>query len=90
MFIDGLWGSVCGDGWGSRSGDVVCHQLGYLRSREVRRDTWFGEGSGPVWVEGVVCDGSEGVLSECSHGAYGNNFCNHNRDIEIKCTGMFN
>ena len=26
---DGIWGRVCGDGWGNIDASVTCRQLGY-------------------------------------------------------------
>jgi len=35
---DGVWGTVCGHGFGDDAGDVACRQLGYLRAKDVLRN----------------------------------------------------
>ncbi len=46
VFVNGVWGSVCGDGWSLPEADVVCRELGYSRAQTVLDNAWFGEGSG--------------------------------------------
>ena len=29
MCINGVWGTVCDNGWGANQAYAVCHQLGY-------------------------------------------------------------
>ena len=42
-------------------------------------------GSGHIWLSGLVCNGSESVLSDCSHSGWGNNSCSHTDDVSISC-----
>lgn len=56
--------------------------------------SYFGGGSGRVWLNNVDCDGSESVLLAC-HGTnsqpmqWGNHNCgsSHNKDAGVFCLG---
>ena len=62
------WGTVCDDYWTNDDADVACMALGYegaepdagrfLRSR-------FGAGTGPIWLDDMLCEGDEAGLLDC-------------------------
>ena len=53
---------------------------------EIIRNT-FGEGTGPIWLEGVSCSGREKSLADCPHPGWGQHNCYHYEDVAIRCTG---
>lgn len=48
----------------------------------------FGEGSGPIFLSSLVCDGTEASLFECpAFAEIGIHNCLHNQDVGVTCTG---
>lgn len=45
----------------------------------------FGEGSGPVWLDYVNCEGSEARIEECEISSWGSSSCDHSHDLSISC-----
>ena len=45
----------------------------------------FGEGSGPIHLDNVECDGSEPTISHCDSNAWGEENCNHYEDASVTC-----
>ena len=96
IFHAGVWGTVCDDGWYEDEAQTVCRQLGYGGGLSVGgRDLdarFFGEGSGPIWLDEVDCPAGEvdrgGVssLSSCGHDSWGRNNCDHDEDAGVICT----
>lgn len=92
MFHDGRWGTVCDDYWTDDESGVACRQLGYPGAesntgRFLRAH--FGQGTGPIWLDNVLCEGHEGRLIDCpriSEGkAVGGHNCTHEEDVGIRC-----
>ena len=83
---NGEWGTVCDDGWSYRSAYVVCKQLGFgTYGSSYRR---FGQGTGPIWLDYVICTGSETTLTSCGHlGFKVIRSCSHYEDIGVRCYG---
>ena len=46
-----------------------------------------GPGTGPVWLQNLMCTGSEQQLFNCSVMATPNEYCNHYNDAGVQCTG---
>uniref|UniRef100_A0A4W3GFM6 Soluble scavenger receptor cysteine-rich domain-containing protein SSC5D n=1 Tax=Callorhinchus milii TaxID=7868 RepID=A0A4W3GFM6_CALMI len=81
------WGSVCGDHWGTEEANVVCRLLNCGEATSATGNATFGQGTGPVWVSDVRCEGSEAALDQCPAKPYGNNNCSHSQDASVTCSG---
>ena len=82
----GIWGTICDDGWDDTDATVVCKELNFLNGIATN-ETQFGSGAtGPVWLRQVNCTGSESKLSHCMHPGAGNiGNCSHIQDVGVKC-----
>ena len=81
-------GTVCDDGWDDTDAGVVCRQLGYGSSGTAVYGAGFGQGSGPIWLDNVLCSGNEITVASCGH--YGIGFtrnCSHSEDAGVRCYG---
>uniref|UniRef100_A0A8C8ANI3 Soluble scavenger receptor cysteine-rich domain-containing protein SSC5D n=1 Tax=Otus sunia TaxID=257818 RepID=A0A8C8ANI3_9STRI len=86
VFHNHQWGTVCDDGWDLNDAAVVCRQLGCGTAMSAPGLSGFGEGSGPIWLDGVSCLGTEATLTECSFKPWGNHACNHVEDASVVCS----
>ena len=92
IFHAGRWGTVCDDYWTDKDSDVACRQLGYPGAeRETGRflRAHFGQGSGPIWLDNVLCGGDEGRLIDCPRifegETIGGHNCTHEEDVGVRC-----
>eukprot|EP00057_Strongylocentrotus_purpuratus_P024066 XP_011678540.1 PREDICTED: neurotrypsin-like [Strongylocentrotus purpuratus] len=83
IYHNGQWGTVCDDNWDFTDADVACRQLGYP-GVAVLIDG--GTGLGPIWLDEVICLGSELRLSSCLHSGWGVNNCGHSEDAGVRCS----
>ncbi|XP_060758919.1 scavenger receptor cysteine-rich type 1 protein M130-like [Neoarius graeffei] len=83
---DGQWGTVCGDDWDLDDAAVVCGELGCGGPVNATQNSDFGAGSGPIWLVGVQCRGSESTLKNCRSDGRGD-YCGHGRDAGVTCSG---
>ncbi|XP_074786440.1 scavenger receptor cysteine-rich type 1 protein M130-like [Athene noctua] len=86
IYYQGVWGTVCDDGWDLSDAAVVCHQLGCGGAVEAAGSARFGEGSGQIWLAAVNCSGAEAALWDCPAGAWGQHDCGHKEDAGVICS----
>ena len=46
----------------------------------------YGEGSGPIWMNEVQCNGKESSLQYCPFNSCGDMICTHSQDVGVNCT----
>ena len=82
----GVWGTICDDGWDDIDATIVCTQLGLLNGTTTPQSQ-FGSGTGPVWLSQVACLGNESKLSHCMHNGAGNvGNCSHAQNVGVQCS----
>ena len=86
MRRNGIWGTVCDDRWDYYDASVVCRQLGYTGTgHESFGFAYFGQGSGPIFMDEVSCFGSETSLDQCIFGGWNYHDCSHFEDAGVRC-----
>ena len=45
----------------------------------------FGQGTGPIFLENLLCSGTESRLVDCAHNGIGNHNCDHREDAGVRC-----
>ena len=88
VYINGEWGTVCGESWDPLDSKVVCRQLGYKGVNHTFSDTSqhnFGAGTGQSWLTDLRCTGSEANLLQCPNGVV-ESVCSLSHDVGVVCT----
>ncbi|NP_999762.1 scavenger receptor cysteine-rich protein type 12 precursor [Strongylocentrotus purpuratus] len=89
VFLAGTWGTICDDGWDIIDASVVCRHLGYQSASRATTNAYFGGGEGPIYMDGVSCDGDETDLSMCHHAGIGFHNCGHQEDAGVVCSSSY-
>ncbi|XP_073717227.1 scavenger receptor cysteine-rich domain-containing protein DMBT1 [Misgurnus anguillicaudatus] len=79
------WGTACDAGWDLPDAAVVCNSMDCWTPAAVKTGAFFGQGSGPVWLDGVSCSGNEPSVKNCPSKALGTSTCSHSKDAGVVC-----
>ena len=87
VHYQGIWGTVCKDGWSLVNSDIVCQQLGFPSADPEL--SYYGDSAGgtaPIMLDEVRCTGKEARLVDCAHDGWAITDCSHDGDIGIVCS----
>ncbi|KAM4043612.1 T-cell differentiation antigen CD6-like [Anomaloglossus baeobatrachus] len=84
MFLNGVWGSVCHDGWDAMDAEVTCRQIKCGSALSALGGSYFGSGHPQIHLNEVACAGSENFLWECS--AHGKRECSTREHAGVICS----
>uniref|UniRef100_UPI00358E93DF neurotrypsin-like isoform X1 n=2 Tax=Myxine glutinosa TaxID=7769 RepID=UPI00358E93DF len=85
VFLHGIWGTVCDDGWTDEDAVVACRSLGFRGPAKALHWAYFGEGSGPIHLQALACEGSEPAVTSCLRWPHGGGQCRHSEDASVIC-----
>jgi hypothetical protein len=83
---DSRWGTVCDDLFDVLDAITACRTLGLPTFPAAYRSAGGNgaeQGSGPIWMESLLCTSLEPSLNKCIHSSYHD--CGHNEDILLAC-----
>ncbi|XP_070178921.1 uncharacterized protein [Littorina saxatilis] len=85
VLIDGAWGTVCDDYFGTEEAAVVCRQLGYTDLTQSTTTSHQGASSLPILLDDVNCAEDEASLELCNHNGVGIHNCGGYEQQWIRC-----
>ncbi|XP_039894316.1 deleted in malignant brain tumors 1 protein-like [Simochromis diagramma] len=88
VYYNNIWGTVCDNGWDVNDAQVVCRQLNCGTALQALPSAYFGAGTGQIWFSYMACSGNENSLTECQHSGFGTNYCGHQQDAGVFCSGL--
>ncbi|XP_062856471.1 lysyl oxidase homolog 3A [Trichomycterus rosablanca] len=85
IFYNGDWGTICDDDFTLTNAHVLCRHLGFVEALSWSHSAKYGAGTGKIWLDNVICRGSENSIEKCVSRGWGNSDCTHDEDAGIVC-----
>ncbi|XP_052236237.1 uncharacterized protein LOC127848005 isoform X4 [Dreissena polymorpha] len=81
--VDGVYGTICDSNFDYNDADMICKSVNSRYRTVYIPVTRYGNGSGPVHIDQLHCDGAEASLDECLYVQNGQ--CSHSEDVSLLC-----
>jgi hypothetical protein len=75
---------VCDDSFNDHAAAVACRTLGYSTGTMIN-NTDTPDGTGPIVLDDISCDGTESSLFDCDFNVLTGN-CTHSEDVGVSCS----
>nr|XP_016853394.1 PREDICTED: deleted in malignant brain tumors 1 protein [Anolis carolinensis] len=85
---NGVWGTVCDDGWDLSDAQVVCRELSCGGAVSAPEGAHFGKGNDPILINEVQCRGTEVSLYNCIYKMHRFHECRHEEDAGVVCSDL--
>ncbi|XP_036424497.1 lysyl oxidase homolog 3A isoform X1 [Colossoma macropomum] len=85
VFYNGEWGTICDDDFTLSNAHVLCRHLGFVEALSWSHSAKYGAGTGKIWLDNVICSGSEKSIEKCLSRGWGNSDCTHEEDAGVVC-----
>ncbi|XP_061176813.1 deleted in malignant brain tumors 1 protein-like [Saccostrea echinata] len=86
VLIRNEWGTICDTNWDKKDAAVICRTLGFDGfSGVARSSSYYGKGSGRIWLDNVGCHGNEMDIFKCRNKGVGIHNCQHSNDAGVSC-----
>uniref|UniRef100_A0A671P362 Lysyl oxidase homolog n=1 Tax=Sinocyclocheilus anshuiensis TaxID=1608454 RepID=A0A671P362_9TELE len=85
VFYNGEWGTICDDDFTLANAHVLCRHLGFVEALSWSHSAKYGPGTGKIWLDNVMCGGSENSIEKCVSRGWGNSDCTHQEDAGVVC-----
>jgi len=87
VYHNGIWGTVCNNGFTDAAARVVCYSLGFGYVGQEMNISTYGVANGIIWLKDIQCEGTERHIGDCSHSGWLVHDCTHNEDVAVSCVG---
>ncbi|XP_053387660.1 deleted in malignant brain tumors 1 protein-like [Mercenaria mercenaria] len=78
------WGTICDHSFGLEEANTICSMIGYPPAVKYYTSAYYGEGTGPIFVDDLICGENTSHINNCTYNTYDN--CDHGDDISVVCT----
>ncbi|XP_075034556.1 lysyl oxidase homolog 3 isoform X2 [Mixophyes fleayi] len=85
VFYNQEWGTICDDDFTMENAHILCRHLGFTEATGWTHSAKYGKGIGRIWLDNMICSGSEKSISDCNSRGWGNSDCTHEEDAGVIC-----